>query len=109
MSTRLHKLPNVSVATCSAEQKLAYDLAVVYGDVYAPLYKKAADETERENVLRQAVDAMVCHYITSYSFSAGKRDVNTLRIALRNGLPEHFRHPEYLHEYAMIGKRFRVK
>lgn len=107
--TRLHKLQNVSVSTCSAEQKLAYDLAVVYGDVYAPLYRKAADETEKEKVLRQAVDAMVCRYITSYSFSAGKRDVNALRTALRNGLPEHFRHPEYIHEYATIGKRFRLK
>ena len=106
---KLHKLPNVSVQTCSAEQKLAYDLTVVYADVYAPLWRKARSETEKQSVLDEAVDAMVCRYITSYRFSAGKRDINALRAALRNGLPRHFDHPEYLYEYDAIGRRFRIK
>ena len=106
---KLHKLPNVSVRICSAEQKLAYDLAVVYADVYTPFWRKARSETEKQNVLNEAVDAMVCRYIASYRFSAGKRDVNALRTALQNGLPQHFEHPEYLYEYVEIGRRFRVK
>ena len=107
MKMKYHKIRGVDLSTCTAEQKLAYNIAFsIYGD---PRYNWSA------NASRAAIDAAeqkaIADYLTiwtrDHASAAAKYNTDAIFCALRAGLHDYlFGSYHIFCGYAQIGKAF---
>ena len=101
-----HKIRNVPLDVCTAEQKIAYNLAFSHGNAFMNAYHNAPDGVTRGNVWIECRD--FCMKLYSYTDS-GKYDIDAIFSALNAGLPEYLdRKMPILASYEEIGRIFKA-
>ena len=85
---KLHKIKNVSIDVCAAEQKIAYNIAFSLKD-YGFTVKK-----------------MMEHYRLGYSYKPNRYNEEAIETALNNGFAKYVEHPFIASNYEIIGETF---
>lgn len=104
MKTNTHKIRNTPRETCTAEQKIAYNLASTYGHLYEDEFREAANqspEAAAEKARFSALDIM------SRFYSGDPRwNVAAVTSALLHGLGGYMARPFIATDYAAVGAAF---
>ena len=107
----LHKIRNVSRDVCTAEQKIAYNLAfrchISHQDEFnrvKAIGNQAAISEGISCMIRQALR----DYQAAYAYTSGKYDLDAIFHALHAGLLEYMNRPRILSSYEAIGQAFPI-
>ena len=105
---KYHKIRNVPMEVCTAEQKIASNIAfrlhINYQDDYDKV--KGYPEIVVSDAINQLVTAGVKLYTTAYEYKPGKYNLDAIASALRAGLREYMDKPQIFTMYSQIGKAF---
>lgn len=102
---KLHKIRNVPLDVCCAEQKIAYNMAfcihINRGDEYLAL----ADAAKPQAIDRMVEDALV-DYRNAYTYQPGKYNEDAVAKFLKNGLAKYLENYFIATGYEEIGITF---
>ena len=82
MERKYHKIPNVALEVCTAEQKIAYNLAFAYGDLYRKEYHRMPMQFQKAEVITAAARKMSELYRMGYDYKPGKFNEDMIHSAL---------------------------
>lgn len=103
---KYHKISGVELKTCTAEQKIAYNLAfnahISFGDAFNNLDSGIA---KAEAVIKIR-DRMMNQYRLGYNYKHGRYDEDAIQSALHAGLRNYLEKPFIANDYESIGKAF---
>lgn len=103
---KYHRIPGVDKAVCTAEQKIAYNMAfrldINMGDKYRTLSTGWAKAEAWQSAARMALQ----DYRNSYTYKPGKYDEDAIFCALNAGLADYLESPFIATDYETIGKAF---
>lgn len=104
---RYHKIPNVALDVCTAEQKIAYNLAFRCHVSFQLTWDSFEGmETARSECLHKMIDIEMKNYKCAYTYKPGKYDEDAIFCALNAGLCNYMDHPFIANNYETIGKAF---
>lgn len=107
----LHKIRNVPRDVCTAEQKIAYNLAfgchISYQDEFDRVKASGTQAAISEGISRMIRQALH-DYQNAYTYTPGKYDLDAIFHALRAGLLEYMNRPRILSSYEAIGQAFPI-
>ena len=100
-----HKIRGVEKTVCTAEQKIAYNLASAYSDLFQADYNAMPMQFQKHEVIHKTVN--FCIDMWKGNKSAKKYDIDAIFCALNAGLENYIKsgHP-IIADYAEIGKMF---
>ena len=100
------KIKGVSINVCTAEQKIAYNLAFSYSDLFADKYRNANSDSEKIDIINEASFCLIDFWKSSYCYT-DKYHLNSIFRALTTGLDKYIKdnHP-VLTSYESIGEYF---
>lgn len=101
-----HKIRGVCKSVCTAEQKIAYNLAFRAHISYQDVYNKAKTISGVcvSDILRQIVEQEMHEF--SFSADYGKYNEDAINAALNAGIENYLNNPFIASDYATIGKAF---
>lgn len=102
---KYHKIRNVSKEVCTAEQKIAYNLARARYSVH----KKEFDRVNTANpgAARNDCERLVCLWMDIYTYGDKVRyDVDAIACALRSGIYDFMCNPFIATSYEQVGRAF---
>lgn len=103
---KYHKIRNVDIHVCTAEQKIAYNLAVREYQQYILAYDRAS-RMGQLNIISDAIHSMIDSYCNSYDYNPNKYDIDAIFCALYAGFESYLTAPYHiLSSYEEIGKMF---
>jgi len=112
---KYHKIRNTPLTVCTAEQKIAYKLAINWHDIIKKHYDDVPYAFQKSEVLHLFISIMIKDYISimnkdykdSCNYKPGRYDIDTIFYALNAGL-EKYINSEYsiLSSHEEIGKMF---
>ena len=106
MKMKYHKIRNVDINTCTAEQKIAYNMAfradLSYGDEFRKLDTAMAKSDAAHDIIRH----MFAQYRAGYDYKAGRYNEDAIQAALNAGLGKYLEKPFIAADYETIGKAF---
>lgn len=109
---KYHKIRNVPLNVCTAEAKIAYNLASTYATEYRNVYREHASEVSRiaiSDFVSEAVNWCVKMWKdgNTYQSTPDKYDIDTIFCCLNAGMENYFK-SDYaiLSSYEEIGKIF---
>ena len=111
MTITYHKIPGVALDVCTAEQKIAYNLAFRAHITFADKWKKARETSGvcSSDFLHQIIDFQMLEwrdYAKNVKESAKRFNVDAIRCCLNMGLADYLDHMFIATDYAQIGKAF---
>ncbi len=102
-----HKISGIEKSVCTAEQKIAYNLASSYANLYTKSFCRLIEHGAAEVAISAAIDDIHAHIMRLYITDAtGKYDIDGISCALRAGLREYLQHPLIACDYVSIGRAF---
>ena len=104
MKTR--KIRNVAKEVCTAEQKIAYNLAFRAHISFGDKYRTATSGVDKSNIFVTARDIE----IAAFKRECGdkKYNIDAIFVALNQGLKDYLSKPFIATDYAEIGKAFPI-
>lgn len=111
---QLHTLgsaaPHMSVTECSAEQKIAYNIAQNLIFDYAEMFNRLCADPMYSGAMDGLIETLIDTSITEYESMRHFRNFNsgTIRDLLNKGLKNYFLVPFEAHTYAEISRTFPV-
>ena len=105
---KYHKIPNVEKSVCTAEQKIAYNIAFQLYISYADQFKKVnavnsgAARADCDDLARKGLE----WYKMAYSYKPGKYDEDAIFSALLAGLYDYLSDSHIFTNYEDIGRAF---
>lgn len=94
------------MAICTAEQKIAYNLAFAWGECLSKAYKKAPTRLQKSDAVREGVLQCVAQWRRDYSTNS-RFDIDSIFCALSAGLENYLQKGcPILWSYAEIGAMF---
>ena len=103
---KYHKIRGVDMETCTAEQKIAYEMAfrahISFGDAFNKLDSGFA-KTEAVIKIR---DCMMKQYRDGYNYKPGRFNEDAIQSALHAGMRDYLEKPFIAYNYESIGKAF---
>lgn len=109
MKLKYHKIKNIPLEVCTAEQKIAYNLAFSVSDITKKAYEKCNTGLQKSEVIAEAVNLCMKQWINSYDYESRQKKYNIDAIfsALMAGM-EIYVNEKYhiLNSYEEIGKMF---
>lgn len=104
---KYHKIRNVPLEVCTAEQKIAYNYAWGKRDLFEKDYKQAENQDKRNQIVEEAVEFMLSCRRSAYDYNPHKYNEEAIHCALQNGLENYFNAKHrILSSYEEIGKMF---
>lgn len=105
---RYHKIRGVEKSICTAEQKIAYNVAFYRTDEYRDTWKKHKDEYLRFQQKEFILDAVkwCMRFIKMDEAICKKYDIDAIESALRNGLENYWNGKVVFSSYEEIGQTF---
>ena len=105
---KVKKIRNIDRDVCCAEQKIAYNYAFSYYDIFLKKYQAAQDAAHKEEITQQAVD-FVLKDITYTDKTVLKYNVDVIIIAFRNGFENYCNLKHHiLNSYEEVGNLFKI-
>ena len=103
-----HKIRGIDKTVCTAEAKIAYNLAFSYADKYRREYRANAEKYSRIAVTEFISEAIAeCIRLWKSSRNADKYDIDAIHACLNAGMENYFNEPYgILTSYEAIGKVF---
>lgn len=92
--------------TCTAEQKIAYNLAFSHGEYYRKAYKRMPMQFQKSEIITTAAREMISLYRAGYTYVPGKYNEDMIFSALVSGLENYFNGAPILSSYDQIGRTF---
>lgn len=107
MKLKYGKIRGIPVEVCTAEQKIAYNLAfrahINYGDEYSKLDSGVAKAEAIGSLIRRLLN----DYCSAYSYEPGKYNLDAIQAALNAGLKKYMDgRRKILGSYEEIGDAF---
>lgn len=100
---KLHKINRVDWSICTAEQKIAYNYAQSYADIYAKIIRATPDSIKKEVYYGELFDAVFDELMESNC----KYYIQAIMEALYNGIRVYYQqNAPILTSYEAIGKAF---
>lgn len=107
---KYHKIRNVPMDVCTAEQKLAYNVAfrchISFGDKIRSVIDAGYPEMDIADLVFQARDIMLNFLREDLEKHNKKYDIDAVFCALNAGLRAYIEHPHIYSNYEDIGKAF---
>ena len=104
---KYHKMKNIPLEVCTAEQKIAYNLAWYYGKNFIKKYKSAPCAFQKDEVLQETVQFLM-HLYNTDNETKGKYDIDAIFCALNAGIKKFFdSNGPILSGYEEIGEMFK--
>lgn len=108
MKMKCHKIRGVEKSVCTAEQKIAYNLAfrahISFGDEYKKLHTSVA----KSEALSKIRDMQLKNFKSSYDYKPGKFNEDAIFCALNAGLKNYIEMPFIATDYGKIGEAFPI-
>lgn len=104
MKLQYHKIPNIEKSICTAEQKIAYNIAFRNHISYGEQFKKLPTEIARKEAASKMIRLSLKEWKTNKN--AEKYDIDSIFAALNAGLEKYLLHPFIASDYETIGKGF---
>lgn len=109
MKLKYHKIKNIPLEVCTAEQKIAYNLAFSVSDITKKAYEKCNTGLQKSEVIAESVDLCMKSWTSAYDYEKRKSryNIDAIYSALRAGM-ENYISGMYciLYSYEEIGKTF---
>ena len=104
---KYHKIRNVEMNVCTAEQKIAYNLAFSWRDLVKNVYNANDTAMNKNACITDAVHKMIECYQRGYDYKPNKYDIDAIFCALIYGLEDYINSDfGILSSYEEIGKAF---
>lgn len=105
---KYHKIRNVPLDVCTAEQVVAYNLAFRAHINYDRRFRQALDFSDAcaFDLVLNIVHKSISSYMSMDNYDPKKRDVDAIQAALSAGLFDYMKNPFIASEYVSIGKAF---
>ena len=106
MKLKYHKIKNVPLEVCTAEQKIAYNLAHSNIYIIKESYDRCTTGIQKSDIVSEAVNMCITNWKNSYSYQS-KYNIDAIFSALMAGM-EGYMNTKYhiLQSYEEIGKMF---
>ena len=105
----LHPIPKIPKAVCTAEQKIAYNLAFRDYDLYLNEYKRLPMAFQKAELINYAVHKMIEAYKNSFGHTPGKYDIDGIFCALNFGFESYLKSDRHIFtSYSEIGEMFPI-
>ena len=102
---KYHGIGGVKKTICTAEQKIAYNLAWSYKDILLPNFQKCSCNFQKSGLVRDSVRYLTEQYKKNYPLS--KFDIDSIYCCLGAGLEEYYNNGgKILWSYEDIGSVF---
>lgn len=109
MKLKYHKIQNIPLEVCTAEQKIAYNLAFSVSDITKKAYKKCTTGIQKSDIIVEAVDLCMKNWTSAYDYEKRKNryNIDAIYSALRAGMENYIsKGYSILCSYEEIGKTF---
>lgn len=104
---KYHKILNIDMSVCTAEQKIAYNLAFANYDWIKKQYDKASTEICRSELISEAISKLLENYKRGWGYVEGKYNEDAIFCALNAGFRKYMLGDEHIaNSYEQIGKWF---
>lgn len=102
-----HKIKNIPLEECSAEQKIAYNLAFSNYDLFLKEYNRLPIQFQKSELIAQAIKKMLELYQLGYDYKQGKYNEDAIFCALNAGFENYLKAKHHiLTSYENIGRMF---
>lgn len=103
---KYHKIKNVPLEICTAEQKISYNLAFSNAHLFKSEYQKMPMQFQKNEVVYQALKFCMKQWRASYNFDS-KYDIDSIFCCLNAGLENYIKNNcPILSSYEDIGSIF---
>lgn len=109
MKLKYHKIKNIPLEVCTAEQKIAYNLAFSVSDITKKAYEKCNTGLQKSEVIAESVDLCMKSWTSAYDYESRQKKYNIDAIfsALMAGMERYINEKYHiLNSYEKIGKMF---
>lgn len=102
-----HKIRKVPLYVCTAEQKIAYNLAFRYYDTIKNQYNNLPMQFQKSELIHEYISKMIQDYKNSYDYKPNKYNIDAIYSCLNAGLESYINTRHYiLSDYEAIGSMF---
>lgn len=109
MKLKYHKIKNIPLEVCTAEQKIAYNLAFSNIAIAEKYYNKCVSEIQKSSIVSDIVNLCMKQWTNSYDYEIRQKKYNVDAIfsALMAGMEKYINEKYHiLNSYEEIGKMF---
>lgn len=106
MKMKCHKIPNIKKTVCTAEQKVAYNMAFMCHISFQDKYNACETEMQRCDLLSQMRDFHI--RCLQAKEDEKKWNYDAIFAALNSGLRKYMEHPFIASDYEKIGEYFKI-
>lgn len=107
MKFKYKAIPRVPRTTCTAEQKIAYNIAWRLHLSHGDEYKNLASEVDRLQKCSEMVSEGLKNYTLAYDYKPGQYNLEAIQAALEGGLQKYFESKYHIAgSYEEIGQMF---
>lgn len=103
---KYHKIRGVDLSVCTAEQKIAYNLAFSHTARFRDNYNALPTAAAKAQAVRDITGKLIEWYRAGYSYKPGKYDEDAIFSALLAGLDGYLVRPFIAGSYGDIGNAF---
>lgn len=105
---KYHKIRNIPMHICTAEQKIAYNLAFSHTVNYRKMYQIAQCNFQKREIITSAVHWCITLYQSSYEYAENpkKYNIDGIFTSLMAGMENYFNGKEILCSFSEIGETF---
>ena len=104
MKTR--KIRNVSKEVCTAEQKIAYNMAFRAHISYGDKFKAATNGVDKSQIAKEVRDIEIADFMRNHGEEGF--NIDAIFVALNQGLKDYLAKPFIATDYEQIGKVFSI-
>lgn len=102
---KYHKIRGIPLETCTAEQKIAYNLAFSHAHIFKKAYNLSPMQFQKSEIVHEAVD--FCMKMWGYNEKAHKFNIDAIFCALNAGMEGYIKNNcPICASYETIGKTF---
>lgn len=106
MKLKYHKIKNIPLEVCTAEQKIAYNLAFSNISIIEKTYNKCTTEIQKSSVISEAVNLCMKQWTNSYDYES-RYNIDAIFSALMAGMERYINEKYHiLNSYEEIGEMF---
>ena len=106
MKMKYHKIRNIDINTCTAEQKIAYNMAFSAHISFGDRFRKLDTAMAKDDAVHDIIRNLFKQYHAGYNYKAGKYNEDAIQAALNAGLRSYLEKPFIACDYESVGKAF---
>ena len=106
MKIKTTKIYGIDKAVCVAEQKIAYNIAFSWGSIVKASLKKCYTEVQKSEIIFDVIRKALENF--KHTYGTKKYNIDSIFIALNQGLREYCEKPFIANNYESIGKAFPI-